>query len=253
MELHRAAGAILIALLLLPGCRSGDVSTEPGGAQRPAPELALWELPGDWLEVAPGAFEALFPAERRRSGGRLSESALGQVAAALAQGAERATRAVLVAAWSGDPAAAEVLLARLEARAPAPGRAEDAGDALAAAALGQRLAGDGVAERLVALAVGATPHPDLEVRVECAAAAFWIDPKGVGRPAAGFLVRVLLLDTEEGRRRGEAPPAAHPTGWARWRASEVLSRGLGVENPYRPDASPAERERAALLLESALP
>ena len=100
--------------------------------------------------------------------------------------------------------------------------------------------------RLAALANDADPHPDLEVRVECARSALFLGDESVGP----FLLRVLRLGTQLGLDRDGTWRSAITTTWSRHRAGEALADYLGVDTPYHGDAPLTDREDAALELEA---
>jgi hypothetical protein len=169
------------------------------------------------------------------------------LAAALSSAPGRATRAALLLAASQSAAASEALLLRLEARVEAAERHGDAGDVTAAAALARAPLAERCAERLLELAHGGRPHPDLEVRTECAIAALTL-----GRPEAiDFLLRVLRIDTPSASRQGVLTQSA-TTAWPRGRAGEALCRAAGVPFDDWSDRSLAEREANADRLEDLL-
>ncbi|MCK6444809.1 MAG: hypothetical protein L6Q99_00300 [Planctomycetes bacterium] len=154
-------------------------------------------------------------------------------------------RAAVILARTRDPLCYEILLSRLEDRIEGPERASDAGDVIAAAALGRLRNVRELGKRLEDLVVGANVHPDLEVRVECAAALLeYKRTRGIG-----FLLRVLR----------EATPAADPTkrdwnptphmAWPKSRAATALAKFLGVPNEFRPDGSVAHQMEVAAQLE----
>ncbi len=240
------AGHTLVALTLASACLLGACAT----SSAPAEPVPTTELPQGWREGSPTAFERLladaFPGEPVR----LSDPALGELADALGADPATAVRAAVLLGRSGDPAAAEALLLRLERRVLGPERASDAGDVVAASALTSS-ARDDLTERLVDLAAGPQPHPDLEVRVECARTALRL---GEDAPVP-FLLSVLRIGTPEGRAEGTFWPAPARSAWARERAAEVLAWRAETDNRYSADASLADREaeagRLALLLEAA--
>jgi len=241
----RARRAALAAALPLAAIAVASVALalQRGDA---APADTAVELPPRWFSSGLYGFER---AARELAGApRLSEAALAELEAGLAAGWPASTRAAVLLARAADPRAAEVLLRRLEARVPAPERNADAGDCTAAAGLAGFADVAGVPERLEALAVGGAPHPDLEVRVECARAAV-----GLGRDGSlGLLLSVLRIGTPTGRAEGVFWPAPRTSAWARGRAAEVLSWRAGVPCGYRTDGSLEHREAAADALETAL-
>jgi hypothetical protein len=138
--------------------------------------------------------------------------------------------AVLLARGEDESRAA--LLRRLEARIEGPARESDAGDIVAAAALA-RWSDMELIERLTQLASGPEPHPDLEVRVECAATALAAGALEV----TPFLLRVLTAGTPA---EVQDPIDWTPTetlAWSKMRAADALAQHAGLDLLYQPDAS----------------
>ncbi len=210
-------------------------------AGEPAPGLRE-----DWRALSPTAFERWLDA----LGGPLAldPRARAELALALDEPGATGVRAAVLLGRQGTPEAAELLLARLERRVASAERNGDAADVVAARALALSSAARALAPRLEALAVGERPHPDLEVRVECAASAL-----ALGRDAVQpLLLRVLLLGTELGRGSEAELGASPTTAWARGRASAALAARAGIPDPYRADASLAARVEAVRVLREAL-
>jgi hypothetical protein len=249
---HASALGSLAALALCAGCSggppaamsqaSGVQATVSGEAQLlPAP----WTPPPDWRQLRSVEFERLL--DREFAAGAVSPAprALDDLGQGLAESPAVATRAAILLARSGAPAARELLLQRLEQRHAGDERDADVGDATAARALGRGPGDPGTVERLVALAAGSQPHPDLEVRVECAIAALAAQrTEGVE-----FLLAVLRIDTDEARRRGERLTTSTATAWARGRAAEALCALAGRPHRLWTEAPLAVREERALELE----
>ncbi|MEW6073046.1 MAG: hypothetical protein AB1726_10720 [Planctomycetota bacterium] len=245
----RSPVPLLLALAaVLPACRSAAPPGPSLTAARPAPPPPAPDLLG-WDEVSPLAFEELV--EEALPAGAITELDLFQIAAceqALDRQDPLSVRAAVILGRSRAPRAGEALLARLEKRALGPERASDAGDAVAAAALAAFPAAARWAERIEALAAGPRPHPDLEVRVECACTAL-----SLGRDAVvPFLLAVLRIGTWAGQADERDFAVSDTTAWARGRAAIALSHRAGVSVDYRTDASIAARERAVARLEEAL-
>jgi hypothetical protein len=251
----RCRGALLLVLCAraLGACAS---SPPPLAARAPGlPVAPALRLPPDWRTMALDAFEAwaLFALPEGRATPFEKESlldlraALDEGTAVLADGRldPLAVRAAVILGRSRYPTSAAILVRRLEKRVLGPERHSDCGDALAAAALARFPDPRRYAPRLVPLAVGPRPHPDLEVRVECAATAL----------AAGFdevvpfLLQVLRIDTFAGRADARDFTVSPTTAWARGRAAEALSLRAGVPVTYRFDGSIPHREEEARALE----
>jgi hypothetical protein len=119
---------------------------------------------------------------------------------------------------------------------------------IAAAALQERLGDAELRARVVKLAEGASPHPDLEVRVECARVAL-----GAGSDeVVPFLLRVLRVMTPD---EALDPPDWQPVTtlyWAKHRAAQALSLRAAVTIEFLPDASYEDQASQAARLEQAL-
>lgn len=231
--------------IVLGACRastpldSGDTSAPP----RPTALAAERDLPSRWGTLPAWDFEQLVATLEPAP---WSDAARGSLAFALLADDPRSVRAAVLLAY-GDEASAELLLEHLEAREAEPERAGDAAEVVAAASL-RRFANDERRERLVALAIGPSPHPDLEVRVECGALALELG----AREVTPFLVRVLRAGTPaELEDPYDWPPQA-TMAWVKGRASDALSRVAEIENPFDPDASWAAQIVAANLLSEAV-
>jgi hypothetical protein len=248
------AAPLLVFVLWSTGCEAAPPPDEPP----PAPSLprgAALALPGDWRTLSPLEFErwilAALPEDQSTP---LDDAARPELAAALDEVTRPradggldpvAVRAALILGRSRHPTSAALLIRRLERRVLGPERWSDCGDTLAAAALARFPDPRRYAQRLVPLAAGSRPHPDLEVRVECAATALHAGfTEGVP-----FLLQVLRIDTRAGERDVRDFPVAPTTAWARGRAAEALSIYAGVPLTYQTDASDDERAREAAKLE----
>jgi hypothetical protein len=250
-----------LVLLLLLGCRSSapaalDVpapppaaqpSAPPAAAQQPAPPTAQ-ELPQGWASVPLERFgallEQLFPAGERRT---LVPSAFEELSSALRGDDPIALRALELLARCSDPLAGEILLQRLERRAASAGEPGAAIDIAAAAAAKNFPEARNAAGRLEALATGRRPHPELEVRVECAASALRL---GRARVAA-FLIAVL----KHGTRIAVASSGWKPIpemGFCQRRAAEALCERAGRPCRFRPLQPLDEREADIRALETQL-
>jgi hypothetical protein len=166
---------------------------------------------------------------------------------------EAAMRAALLLGHSRDPQAADLLLQRLNQRIEGPNRNSDAADVAAAALLATWPADPHFTLTLTELATGPTPHPDLEVRVECAASA--LARKQI--TVTSFLLRILRASTPA---QLSDPPdwTPKPTmAWSKSRAATALSRHLSIPVAFRPDASYedqlAEVDRLVALLKERRP
>lgn len=253
----RSARLPLSLLVLVAGCTVPPAAPEPP----PAPTLArgtTLALRDDWRSSAPLEFERwVLAALPEGSATPFDAPARAELAAALEEvtrpradgGPEPvAVRAAILLGRSRHPSSAAILIRRLERRVLGPERWSDCGDTLAAAALARFPDPRRYAQRLVPLATGSRPHPDLEVRVECAATALHAGFTEV----VPFLLQVLRIDTHAGEADLRDFPVAPTTAWARGRAAEALSIYAGVPLTYRTDDSIAAREREAAKLEQLL-
>lgn len=234
--------ALAALLLLLPACGAAPGRSDARHGQRGL------VVRSDWRELGPLAFERYV--EETLPAGRvteLSDAALTELTAALEPQDAGSVRAAVLLARSWTAEAAEALMRRLELRVLGPDRASDAGDVVAAASLA-RLGGTQYAGRLASLAVGGRPHPDLEVRVECAVSALTRGRDEV----IPFLLEILRIETYAGREDDLDFEPPTRTAWVRGRAAEALSRRAGVPCTYSAESSIQDREREARALEDIL-
>jgi len=220
--------------------RPETAATDDGG-------FAPWP---DWLALGPRSFEERVEAlAAQPKPWLLARQGLTQLVEALGQPGLPATRAAVLlahAAAAGDEAAREALLTRLERRAYAPSRSEAAGDIVAAAALGAHTGAAKVAARLAELVTGPRPHPELDVRVECAAAVLGAQRDEV----VPFLLAVLRAETPA---QGALDwPRTTSLAWAKLRAADALAVRAGQAHEFRPDASWQDQMDAADSIEAAL-
>lgn len=189
----------------------------------PAPVL---RLPAEWDRCSRWEFERRVADLGR---GRWEDEELVLLARALDEMEARSDRAAVLLAH-GSEGAREVLLSRLEARVEGPRRDSDAADVVAARALAAWADADTLT-RLTELAVGPAPHPDLEVRVECAAVALELGQDQV----TDFLLRVLTAGTPAEREYGIDWRPTETLAWAKGRASAALSARAGLPNRFLAD------------------
>ncbi|MFT5464318.1 MAG: hypothetical protein ACI8QS_003213, partial [Planctomycetota bacterium] len=157
-------------------------------------KLARADLTG-WDTLPPLAFEALaLGALPNGQATPLDEFLLAELEGALHRPGPRAVRAAVLLGRSSNRDAGEILLRRLERRVIHPGRNQDAADVVAAGALERMPGADWAVGRLTVLGAGPIPHPDLEVRVACAAAALLHGRDEV----TPFLLQVLRIGTPDG-------------------------------------------------------
>ena len=213
-----------LAFLALSACRA-DPAGELGLG---LPRGATLVLRADWRTLSPEDFETWvegalpdgFVTPLEADDRRTLQHALDEVTTKRADGTldPLAVRAAVILGRSHHPSCAAILIRRLEKRVLGPERYSDCGDSVAAVALARFPNLQRYTPRLVPLAVGAHPHPDLEVRVECAAAAL---RAGV-REVIPFLLQVLRIDTYAGQKDVRDFAVSPTTAWARGRAAEAL-------------------------------
>lgn len=230
--------AALLSALPLTACAAVG-----GGAAGPAPATPR-PLPERWDELPTWDFERLVEGLEL---GPWSEGARLTLSLALLPDDEVSVRAAVLLAHGGRPSAG-VLLAHLERREPEALRHEDAAEVVAAAALGPFLDDPDLARRVALLADGDRPHPDLEVRVECAAQVLARGDDSV----LPFLLRVLHADTPAEREDPIDWAPQTTLAWSKGRAAEALSQRAGVPDRFDPDASWSAQNAAADELARAL-
>ena len=234
-------------LLVLASCSSGPPAPEPAAPVLPV--APVWSLPADWESLTPNAFESW--AVRELPDGvatPFDKAALRALTAALDRMDASSVRAAVLLGRSRHITSASILIRRLEKRVLGPQRNSDCGDSVAAAALARFPDPARYAQRMVPLACGRNPHPDLEVRVECAATALYAGFAQV----VPFLLQVLRIDTWAGEADPRDFAVSPTTAWARGRAAEALSQYAGVPLTYPVDGSIEQREREARALERIL-
>lgn len=251
----RAGPVVVLIALALTACHSAPAPHPESAGLPRGTELVL---PKDWRSSSPEAFAAwvrsALPEDRatplEKNSLRELQRALDDVATPLADGTldPLAVRAAVILGRSRSAPGASILIRRLEKRALGPDRHSDCGDTVAAAALARFPDPARYAQRLVPLAVGSRPHPDLEVRVECAATALFAGFEQV----IPFLLQVLRIDTFAGRSDQRDFAVSSTTAWARGRAAEALSIYAGVPLTYRCDGPIAHREEEAAKLAARL-
>ena len=240
---------LLGGLLLGSACRSEPEPEWPpedrlrGGVQLDVG--AVWTLPVDWDTMDPVGFEEMVERELPTSRVTpISRASLVELAEGLERQDASSVRAAVILGRSSWPSSASILIRRLEKRVLGPERESDAGDTLCAAALARFPNPKRYAKRMLPLSIGSKPHPDLEVRVECACTALAAGHERV----IPFLLMILRLGTWEGQEDVYDFPESQTTAWIRGRAAQALSEHAGVPVTYRTDAPIAEREREARLL-----
>ncbi len=218
---------------------------EPEAPPAPAPPVEC-AVPANWEGMDSVAFERLVHAISAAGGSRWNAAARMELSQALTRADPGSVRAAVLLAHDPGPDSMEVLLARLEARVRAGSRAREGADIIAAAALEGRV-GESRRARLLELVDGKRPHPDLEVRVECARI-LAIDGSDEVLP---FLFRVLRVQTPD--QELDAPDWEPTTTlyWVKFRAAEALSARAGLPMSFQPDASFSDQAVQARILAEA--
>lgn len=226
-----------------PADRPAPYIPSPGSEREPR------ELPEGWEYSPPSVFERLVSALTADDSRIVwSSAALASLTRVLDQSDGSAVRAAVLLAHSDADRATQILVQRLEQRAPSVSRSLDAGDLVAAAALARRGADLGVPQRLESLALGPRPHPGLEVRVECARSALLSNREAV----VPFLLRVLRAGTPAENQDPGDWERVETLFWAKSRAARVLSDRAGVPVTFRPDGSYEHQIEEAARLERLL-
>ena len=235
-----------LSLCFAPSCAAPELSTPTEETHELQPELALFE---GWRDGPRVSFErALKSWDPGLSERRLKDEEGLLLSAALSGLDEAGMRAALLLAHSRDPHAAELLLTRLEDRVEGAERNADGADVVAAASLAAWPAGEHYTSALTDLSIGSSPHPDLEVRVECASSAL-----ARGRTeVCPFLLRILRTGTpaEETELHDWTPKVT--MAWSKSRAATALSLHLGAPVRFRADASYEDQLSEISALESLL-
>lgn len=232
---------------------AGEIESPIDGAQpeEPAGPLALEP---NWATRSDLAFEAWIAELASGPAPTWDDASLGALAAGLERTGMDATRAAILLAYDPSQAATEHLLATLERRHVAPTRGEDAGDIVAAAALGQRSLDNDQRARLRELVVGSVPHPDLEVRIEIAATALPAPGTAweTAAPVGAFLVGVLRAETPAQKDDPGDWVRTTNLAWAKSRSALALNRALGLDLEFRPDGPWAHQVEVAQAFAEAL-
>ena len=235
-----------LTLCFAASCAAPTLSISTKEAPELKPELALFE---GWRDGPRVSFERALKAwNPSLSEHRLKPEEGLLLSAALPGFDEAGMRAALLLAHSRDPHAAEFLLTRLEERVEGAERNADGADVVAAASLAAWPPGERYTSALTALSVGSSPHPDLEVRVECASSAL-----ARGRTeVCSFLLRILRTGTPAEETDLQDWPPKVTMAWSKSRAATALSLHLGAPVRFRADASYEDQLSEISALESLL-
>lgn len=206
---------------------AGTPAAEPSAGSPPDP------LPtADWERMDSSEFATFVRGLHEPEWNPATHQAL--LAASKGSG-ETALRATLLLARTSSPTISEHFLRHLEARTAPPSRGEGGNQITQAAALLLRptpLTSE-QRERLLALAIGPAPHPDLAVRVECAGTLLTLDEART----IPFLIRVLRARTPAEREDPPDWPRIDTLAWVKHRSSRALAEHFGVPDVFRPDGS----------------
>lgn len=253
LRFHRTRDALklrplrALALCCLLGCAGPELDIRAQAPQvNSAPEISPFE---GWKDGPRVSFERSLSAwNPSLNAHRLSPEGRLTLSLALPGLDEAGMRAALLLAHSRDPHAAELLLARLEERVEGANRDDDGADVVAAASLAIWPEEERFTSALLELSIGTEPHPDLEVRVECASSAL---ARG-GSEVSAFLLRVLREGTpaEERELRDWTPKST--MAWSKSRAATALAKHLDLPLRFRADASYEDQLREISALESRL-
>ncbi len=174
--------------------------------------------------------------------------------------AQAAVRAALLLSRDHSPPSQASLLTRLERRMLPEERGRQAVDVVCAAALskfdGLDAGAMGSLQRLVG---GSIPHPDLDVRVECARAYLAhipCDPQGKpplrARNCLRFLIKVLRSETPAQASDPITWPRIRTVAWPKGRAAQEIERWHPSEIRFQPDGPWKNQMAWATLAEQAL-
>jgi hypothetical protein len=201
---------------------------QAGTAREFAENLTLWDLP------------------RRLLWGQSAHAKLTDVLLAPSQDAmqvQQSVRAALLLARDDSAPSQTSLLIRLERRLAPAERGRHAVDVVCANALGRYDELDSkTLTSLQKLATGHVPHPDLDVRVECALAYLSHVPQAEDGPtplkardSLRFLIKVLRAETPAEASDPPTWPRVRTVAWPKGRAVQELTRWFTTEIPFRPD------------------
>ena len=228
-------------LALLACACAGRVQRAPTTTTPAIPAASASPLPEGWDTCGARGFTARITAWQASAPNTIAPDASARLHEALSARDALAVRAVLLLAHT-DGGHMD-LIEHLEARVEATARSLDASDIVAAAAL-MGESREQIPARLTALALPGQPHPDLEVRVECARSAL---PSG-RREVIPFLLTVLRVGTHDEHLDPPDWNASPTQAWVKSRAAEALSREAGVPVEFRPDGSFEHQEQEARRL-----
>ena len=201
-----------------------------GSARDFAKNLERWDLPSSlaWNQIAHQELTRVLLA-----------------ASTSAEKAQHSVRAALLLAHDPTVPSLTNLLIRLERRSAPEQRGRQGVEVVCAAALAKQESLDPkIIHGLLQLATGHTPHPGLDIRVECARAYLAHIQRGDdgktpirARASLRFLIQVLRAETPA---EAMDPPSWERTrfvAWPKGRAAQELALWFPMEEPFRPDGA----------------
>ncbi len=235
---------VLLAACVVPQESSTPIEAEATATELPAvPAEPTRFLPDAWSSQAPWDFEQ---SVARLVPGTWSIEDRTTLGSALKRPDQVSIRAAVLLGFGGIDSA-HVILSYLEERIEEPAREADAAEVVATRALA-RFPEDSIRERLRLLAVGGIPHPDLEIRTECACVALEMGERQV----IPFLLRVLHAGTPAQLTDPIDWSPKQTLAWSKGRAAASLSRVAGVPNEFQADGPWAAQNAQAQALAEAL-
>jgi hypothetical protein len=235
MRFHILATALL--LLAVGSCRSKAPLTPAQLAEEQHNEAWLEESGRGEVHELPSGWQMGTAREFAKLTKVLLEPSQG------AAQAQQSVRAVLLLARDDSAPSQTSLLIRLERRLAPEERGRQAVEVVCANALGKHgQLDDKTLASLQKLATGNVPHPDLDVRVECALAFLNHVPQAKNGPtplkardSLRFLIKVLRAETPAEASDPPTWPRVRTVAWPKGRAVQELTRWFTTEVPFRPD------------------
>jgi hypothetical protein len=244
-------------LVFLGSCRSpqteqqriekqhGEAWLEVGAPDPPV------ELPLDWLLGTAHQFAQGLESWNLSQGLLWSHSAQERLTEVLlqpsedARSAQNSIRAALLLAFDSSAPSQTALLIRLERRLAPQERGRQGVEVVCANAMARMPhVENSTLGSLSKLAFGPIPHPDLDVRVECARALLAHVPMSEegptplkARDALRFLIKVLRAETPAQVQDAPTWPRIETLAWPKGRAAQELARWHPTEVPFLPDGS----------------
>lgn len=255
--MHVSVPALLAFLALSSACQSTPPAT---AAERRAQEQdGAWleeggqkrarDLPAGWQEGTAREFAAALPGWDLPVPLVWSHAAHTELNRVLlepamhAHTAQLSVRAAVLLAKDPSVRTQNSLLIRLERRLPPAERGRQGVEVTCANVLSRM---EGLPEKTMGslhkLATGTAPHPDLDVRVECARAYLAHIPQTETAPTPlraraclRFLIKVLRSETPAQIDDPITWSRTRTVAWPKGRAAEEIARWLPTEEAFRPD------------------